>query len=173
MTLETVYYITQILAVGAILASLVAIYWQQREANKLARVQNSEGLTASYADSLRDLMNSAELASIFRKVMFEGEVLDPIETTRILFYFNLMITGHHKAWVAQENGLYDEESFNIVIGNTAWYLSKPIFLAEWRRIKAEGIFIGGFAEHIDSLIKPIAKITPQPDEEQADGGPNA
>ena len=81
-------------------------------------------------------MNSAELASIFRKVMFENEALDPIETTRILFYFNVMMTGHQKAWVAQENGLYDEESFNMVIGNTAWYLSKPIFLKEWRRIKA-------------------------------------
>ena len=31
MTLETVYYITQIIAVGAILASLVAIYIQQRK----------------------------------------------------------------------------------------------------------------------------------------------
>ena len=40
MTLETVYYITQIIAVGAILASLVAIYIQQRKDHILARADS-------------------------------------------------------------------------------------------------------------------------------------
>ena len=40
MTLETVYYITQIIAVGAILASLVAIYIQQRKDHALAKAEN-------------------------------------------------------------------------------------------------------------------------------------
>ena len=50
MTLETIYYIGQTVAVVAIVASLVAIYWQQREANKMARVENAAGLSSNYAE---------------------------------------------------------------------------------------------------------------------------
>lgn len=40
MSLETIYYITQIIAVGAILISLIAIYIQQRKDHILARAEN-------------------------------------------------------------------------------------------------------------------------------------
>ena len=173
MTLETIYYIGQTGAVVAIVASLVAIYWQQREANKMARVENAAGLSSNYAESLKDVMNNAELAEIFRKVMFQDEVLNTIEATQILLYFNIMVANHRNVWLAHANGLYDDDIFNMNVANTAWYLSKPIFVNEWKRCREVGFYSGAFAEHIDSLIKPIAKITPQPDEEQADGGPNA
>jgi len=37
MTLEAIYYVTQIIAVGAILASLVAIWLQMRQSTRMAR----------------------------------------------------------------------------------------------------------------------------------------
>jgi len=40
MTLETIYYIGQTIAVGAILASLVAIWFQQRKDHELAKAEN-------------------------------------------------------------------------------------------------------------------------------------
>ena len=46
MTLETIYYITQIIAVGAILASLVAIYIQQRKDHVLARAEHQRQILA-------------------------------------------------------------------------------------------------------------------------------
>ena len=46
MTLETIYYITQIIAVGAILASLVAIYIQQRKDHALARAEHQRQILA-------------------------------------------------------------------------------------------------------------------------------
>jgi len=45
MTLETTYYITQIFAVGLILASLVAIYIQQRKDHALARAETVRDLS--------------------------------------------------------------------------------------------------------------------------------
>ena len=39
MTLEELYYISQIVAVVAILASLAAVYWQVRQANMIARAE--------------------------------------------------------------------------------------------------------------------------------------
>lgn len=40
MTLETIYYIGQTVAVGAILASLVAIYIQQRKDHAFAQAES-------------------------------------------------------------------------------------------------------------------------------------
>lgn len=37
MSLETIYYVTQIIAVAATLASLVAIWFQMRQAQKMER----------------------------------------------------------------------------------------------------------------------------------------
>ncbi|MEO1610448.1 MAG: hypothetical protein AAFR90_14175 [Pseudomonadota bacterium] len=154
MTLETIYYIGQTIAVVAILGSLIAIFLQQRQANKISRVENSQSLSLVYADSLRDIMNSAELAAIFRKVMFEDAPLDRVEATRILFYFNVMIDSNVKAWVAKQSGLYDAAAMKPMTANTAWYLTKPIFRKEWKRLEALGFYPDGFADHINSLIKP-------------------
>lgn len=115
MDLETIYYIGETVAVGAILASLVAIYIQQRQANKIARVENAAALSANYSGSLRDIKNSAELAAIFRKVMFDDEALTPVETTRILLYFDLMLAEHQR----DENGLFDKHTFQMMAANTA------------------------------------------------------
>ena len=153
MTLETIYYIGQTIAVVAILGSLIAIFLQQRQANKISRTENSQSLSMVYADSLRDIMNSAELAAIFRKVMFEDAPLDRVEATRILFYFNVMLDSNVKAWVAKQNGLYDAAAMKPMTANTAWYLTKPIFQKEWKRLEALDFYPDGFAGHINSLIE--------------------
>ena len=152
MTLETLYYITQIIAVFAILASLVAIYWQQRQANIMARTENAEQLGSIYADTLKAVMEDAELAKIFRKVMFEDGDLDPVERTRILIYFNIMLSGHRGMWGAYQNGLLADTNMKDMDANTAWYLTRPIFRAEWKRMRAQGQFSGSFGDHVDSLM---------------------
>lgn len=50
------YYIGQTIALVALLASLIAIFWQQKHANKIARIQISEGLTTAYADPVSDFI---------------------------------------------------------------------------------------------------------------------
>lgn len=154
MTLESIYYIGQTIAVVAILGSLIAIFLQQRQANKISRIENSQSLSAAYANSLRDIMNNAELAAIFRKVMFEDAPLDRVEATRILFYFSVMLDSNVKAWVAKQNGLYDATAMKPMTANTAWYLTKPIFRKEWKRLESLGFYPDGFADHINGLIEP-------------------
>lgn len=158
MTLENIYYITQIIAVGVILISLVAIYWQQREANKMARVQNSSTLSTGFLDTLKDVMNNAELAAIYQKAVFKDEDLTSVEKTQILIHFNILVANHRNVWLAHENGLYDDAVFKMVDANTASYLRKPIFLNEWNRCCALGLFDGAFAEHVNSLIETPSEM---------------
>lgn len=56
MTLETIYYITQIVAVGAILASLVAIYIQQRKDHAFAQAESEREILQQAAHWFDDLL---------------------------------------------------------------------------------------------------------------------
>ena len=53
MSLETVYYITQIVAVVAILASLVAIWFQMRQSQKMERAAAQRELLDRVSDFTR------------------------------------------------------------------------------------------------------------------------
>lgn len=163
MTLEEIYYIGQTIAVVAILASLVAIYWQQRQANRIARTQNLS-LVCNYLGTLRAFMENEDLAEIFRKVMFEDAPLSANQTTRIMFYFNHLLSTHRDIWTAHVAGLAEQGWLDESAANTAWYLSKPIFLDEWRRLEANGQFGGEFGDHINGLFagRVEASADPQP-----------
>ena len=161
MTLESIYYIGQTIAVGAILVSLAAIYWQQRQANQIARTENLGNLAGGYAASLRDIMVHRDLAEIFRKVMFEGIPLDATETTRILLYFNQLLIDHRSVWAAWEQGLFDRQILEDHNANTAWYLSVPLFEAEWRRCRKIGLYSGTFGDHVDTLAAASSPSTQQ------------
>ena len=139
MSLEEIYYIGQTVAVVAILASLVGIFVQQRQANRIAQVQNIK-LFDVYGGAMRAIMENSELAEAFRKVMFDDVPITPVERTRILLYFSMMLTSHRDIWIAQKNGLADSFAMDQLIANTSWHLSKEIFLKEWRRLQASGHF---------------------------------
>lgn len=161
MTLETIYYIGQTIAVGAILISLIAIYWQQRQANIIARTENAEVLGGNYADTLKAVMENEDLATIFRKVMFGEGDLTPVEQTRILIYFSIMLSGHRSIWGASQNGLLADMNMKDMDANTAWYLTRPLFRAEWKRLRANGQFGGGFGDHVDGLMSGGAILSPE------------
>ena len=161
MTLEEIYYIGQTIAVVAILASLGAIWFQQRQANQIARTQNLS-LVSNYLETLRAFMENEDLAEIFRKVMFEDAPLSANETTRIMFYFNLLLSTHRDIWTAHVAGLAEQRWFDETAANTAWYLSKRTFLNEWRRLQANGQFADEFGDHINGLIARRNEATVDP-----------
>ena len=150
MTLESIYYIGQTIAVAAILGSLVAIYAQQRQANKIARMDMSQRVSDSFAGTMRELMTNKELASTFRKVMFERSEPAPVEATQILIYFNLTVAAHADAFLAHSEGLIDRRTLEVFDRNTAWYLTAPVFAREWQRFRRLGFFEQKYRSHVDA-----------------------
>jgi len=150
MTLENIYYIGQTVAVFAILGSLLAIFFQQRQTNKIARVDITQRVSSGYGDSMRSMMSDPALAAAFRKVMFDRTELTPVEKTQILIYFNLTLNAHADAYLAFTEGLIDRRALEGLDRNTCWYLTAPQFAREWRRIVSLGIFNPDFVEHVKS-----------------------
>ena len=159
MSLETIYYISQIVAVVAIIGSLIAIYFQQRQTNTIARAQISQDVSVNYQGTLRELM-TPELALIFRKVMFEPAPLSPVEATQILVYFNLAASSFRDAFHAERDGLVDDRLLQQFAHNFCWYLTAPIFMAEWRRAERVGLYGPGFVAYVNGRF---AKLHPEHD----------
>lgn len=156
MTLEELYYVSQIVAVVAIIGSLVAIYFQQRQTNRIARSQMSQSVSDSYQGTMRELM-TPELAGIFRKVMFEPAPLSPVQTTQILVYFNLAASSFRDAFHAERDGLVDDRLLEQFAHNFCWYLTAPVFMAEWRRVERVGLYSPGFLAYVNGRF---AKLHP-------------
>ena len=158
MTLESIYYISQIVAVVAILASLIFVGIQVRQgvaqtklANKLARADMSERAMRAFGDVHRVPIENRELADAFRKVMFERSELTPTETTQVCFYLNVALHTHRTAFIAVRDGLLDSSVMRDYDINTAWYLAAPVFAREWKRIQRAGLFSGDFVAHVNAL----------------------
>jgi hypothetical protein len=166
MTLEEAYYISQIIAVVAIIGSLVAIYFQQSQTNKIARAQISQNVSATYGGTLREIMNP-ELAAIFRKVMFEPAPLSPVESTQILVYFNLTLGPLRDGFYAVRDGLVDARLLDDMSTNACWYLTAPVFASEWRRAQRSGIYNQDFVAYLNGRF---AKLYPGHDVSQLTPG---
>jgi hypothetical protein len=111
MTLQDISDLSQAMAALAVLASLVFVgiqlrmnAEQQKEANILARMEIGGDAMRLFQGHVSKLMDH-DLATIFRKVMFDRAELTPVETTQILTYLNLRIGAHSQAHVRQTSSL--------------------------------------------------------------------
>jgi len=85
MTLESIYYIGQMLAVIAILASLIAIYYQIRQTNRISRYNSTNSLIGQW-DRLNELLVTHR---DLRLVLNKTKPLSEEETAQVNTYANM------------------------------------------------------------------------------------
>ena len=161
MTLQDIADLSQAVAAVAVLASLVFVgiqmrtsAQQQRQANVLARIEIGARAIAHFQDHVSKLMNH-DLATLFRKVMFDKGDLTPAEATQILTYFNLCVRAHAQAHQALEHGFIDQANIESLDHISAWYLTAPLFAKEWRRVQRLGIYPAPFVEHLNRRVAEL------------------
>ena len=64
MTLEEIYYIGQTIAAVAILGSLLSIFFQQWQANKMARLAMAQRVSSNYSNRMREIMSNQTVAVV-------------------------------------------------------------------------------------------------------------
>ena len=161
MTLQDISDLSQAVAAVAVLASVVFVgiqmrtsAEQQRQANILARIEIG-GQAMRHFHHLVGRLIDHDLATIFRKVMFDKADLTPAETTQILTYFNLCVGAHSQAHEALEHGLIDRTNIESLEHNNAWYLTAPLFAKEWRRVQHLGLYPAPFVEHLNRRVAEL------------------
>ncbi|PHS29228.1 MAG: hypothetical protein COA85_01720 [Robiginitomaculum sp.] len=155
MTLESIYYIGQTVAVVIIIATLIALLYQSRQANRLARADMSERTMRFFGDTISELMRHPELAAAFRKVMFEATELTPVELTQILTFFNASMHVHRTAFLSFADGLIDERVMQAYESNTSWYLTAPVFAHEWKRMVRMQMVSDDFVNYVHNRFEEL------------------
>lgn len=152
MTLETIYYIGQTIAVFAILGSLMAIYLQQKRTNQyeLANGQRDllnqakDGLSMAGTDaftleSIQLGLHDYEALSPLQQARFSGWVYSIFMTIQQSFYLNqvsLVKNDVHQAYIRYAMAVLNTE------GGRAWWKSE-----------GEIVLDDEYTEHIESTFK--------------------
>ena len=134
MTLETLYFITQIIAVVLIFPTLVFLAIQNRQsqkqmerANEIARAEFSAQIMRNNMVLLSQLVEDVELGLAFRQMTIENNrIEDPDTRFRLLTWFG----NYSILWIdmvaADEKGLIDDEVKRMISGAQAFHLTFPV-----------------------------------------------
>lgn len=91
MTLETIYYAGQTVAVLVIILTLFALLYQQRQANKIARNELSIALTSNSYAMLNPMTIDPEVSEFFVRVNTKAHKLTEAERLRYANFMHGMI----------------------------------------------------------------------------------
>ena len=134
MTLETLYFITQIIAVVLIFPTLVFLAIQNRQsqkqmerANKVARAEFSGQFMRTNMELAARMIEDVELGRAFRRLTVENKrIEDPDTLFRLTMWFSLYTALWLDMTSADEKGLVDEDVVNVISGTQAFYLTFPV-----------------------------------------------
>lgn len=156
MTLEAVYYVTQIIAVGAIFVSLVAIWFQMRQSAKMERAaaqrevlervsQFTRGLSGKTYDHFLLGLNEFEAASGVTR----------LETENHLFEFAFVTES---ALNMHRDGFFTQGTWAGIEGVMLGMIRTPGGAAWWRH--AQHMLGSEISQHLNRKLAQIDPETP-------------
>ena len=116
MTLETIYYITQIIAVVAVVASLVFVGIQIKQQRDEARIAAIRDIHKEWRDLMRFLIENPEMNELmWFKARAEGFAsLTPEESLRVTQNADIFINYWQEVYHRHKQGRLDEAHFRAV-----------------------------------------------------------
>lgn len=113
MTLETIYYITQIIAVAAVVASLIFVGIQIKQQRDDARLAAIRDVHKEWRDLMRYLIENPDMNElIWFKARPEGfAALTPEESLRVVQHGDIFISYFQEAYRLHKSGRLDAAHF--------------------------------------------------------------
>ncbi|GLQ21741.1 hypothetical protein ACFFUB_09040 [Algimonas porphyrae] len=132
MTLEIVYYVSQILAVVGVIGSLLFVGLQMRQANMLARNEVSDRISNAFSDKVEMILSDPELSHIFAHAMNGQSDFSVEEFTRLSLFGPILVNLVRSAMSAKAQRLFEPVAEETAFQTICWFLSKPAFSKVWR-----------------------------------------
>ena len=151
MTLEEIYYIGQTVAVVAILVSLIAIWLQQRQTNKIARADMTERVLNKLFSAMEVMTTDPVLANHYAKLAKGQEPEDPAVAARLIWFFAMMLQSHNSSFMLWRDRLSDERAIGPHDQTILLHLKTPFFLKEWERVKRRRTYPEDYVKHVEAL----------------------
>lgn len=112
MSLETVYYVTQIVAVIAILGSLTAIWFQMRQNQMVERANGQRALLMKASDWFNVNRDDAMLFDIIARLMEDYDGADPEDQGRFSSWGFELLFMVESAMYMHRDGFLNEKSYD-------------------------------------------------------------
>ena len=153
MSLESIYYIGQTIAVIAILGSLIAIWIQQMQTNRIARADMTERALGRFHTNLQVMATDPTLALQYANLIRGEAPKDEAVAQRLIWFFTMVVQTHYSSFFLRRDALSDERIGEPLDRTIALHIRLPLFAKEWERIKKRGTFPNDYFVHVDRLLE--------------------
>ena len=130
MSLEQISYISQIIASVAVVASLIYLAQQVRQAERNQRAMIQQG-RADRTSAAAMTVASPELATVFRKGL-AGEALSREEFDQYMMLIRGMLLSGEDSYLQHRIGLLDERAFDSWLASARVFMARPGMRALWK-----------------------------------------
>jgi hypothetical protein len=132
VTLETIYYFSQILAVLGVIGSLIFVGMQMRQANVFARNEVTDRIGKGFSEIQQGIMTDGELSGVFQRAYAGHADFSEEEWTRLASYILVLISQTGSMLSAKRSGLLEPMTEEGGLRSVCWMLSKPAFAQAWK-----------------------------------------
>lgn len=178
MSLETIYYLSQIVAVLAILGSLIFVGVQIRQHTKQARAAAAQSVYENYASWYMFSGESMERARIGVKALKDLDSLSDEENVIFMGTMMAQFAYLQSAFYLWQDGSLKDEVWRSMEATVTTVLTASGGKAFWKRRRFS--FTEAFCVHIETnaLNRPLPEgmrpwVTPDKPTEQSTEGPGA
>lgn len=135
MTLETIYFISQIVAVVGIFASLIFVGLQIRQNTKAIKATSHHAITDSFNAINNLILSDPKVARTWRLAVMgttkELEALDEEERISVNFMLLANFRIFETLYYQYRNGTLDKKLFDAELKTLKWAVVQPGFSAWW------------------------------------------
>jgi hypothetical protein len=171
MTLESIYFISQIVAVIAILASLIFVGLQVRQsnraavqANKLAKADMTLTSWSVTSATTLEVYSTAEGADLMQRALYGAAPLSEAEKLRFSVNMALILGAMEAGDGLWRQGLFDDLTYQRLLRSLVFYFRSPR-MRKWWTLSRKDLFIPPFSDVIDEIAaRAEAKSRPTKEE---------
>lgn len=132
MSLEQASFVAQIISAVAIIASLIFVGVQLRQATRAMRNSSSQAHSAIYSGVISTIIDNGEFASIWRRGLADPESLDEDELVRFIACASAQFRFFESSRVQWLNGQLDGEHWQNIEAQVSSFASQPGIRAWWK-----------------------------------------
>ncbi len=150
MTLEEVYFISQIVAVVAIFGSLVYVAIQTRQNSRFIRAKAIWDAQTSIAEVNDRLADGSPISQLIYKVIKSPDSLIESENYQLHRHFRGLILRTEAQFALHKNGILDAEVWRLRRKWFRGFMNHPKFMDIWQAEKSNAVITRAFIEEMDT-----------------------
>lgn len=149
MSLEHIFYLSQSIAAVAVIASLLYLAQQVRQAERVQRATMQQGRADRTSQASLASANP-ELARVFRKGAAGDPELTRDEFTQWMLMCRALFLSGEDSFLQHETGMLSDGAFNSYVAGVKFYFSMPGMRVAWKL--SEGQFGSDFRAFGNAML---------------------